>query len=82
MLPLAALRASALFGQLIALLQFCKFFFEIHGARIIAGGRDRQMCAGSLINRTAESLALSLPKGGRLHIDRCNTYYSRSAPST
>jgi hypothetical protein len=35
-LALAAGRTSALFRKLVALLQFCKFLFKIHGARIIA----------------------------------------------
>ncbi len=38
-LPLAAGRASALFGKVIAFFQFCDFFFEIHGGRIITGER-------------------------------------------
>ena len=36
-LALAALLASAVFGQLVALLQFCDFLFEIHVGGIIAG---------------------------------------------
>jgi hypothetical protein len=31
MLPLAALGASAVFGQLVPLVEFGDFFFEIHG---------------------------------------------------
>jgi hypothetical protein len=46
-LPFAAGRASALFGQPVALLQFCDFFFKIHSARIIAVGMVWQMGGGS-----------------------------------
>ena len=35
MLALAALRASAFFGEVVAFLQFCDSFFEIHDGRII-----------------------------------------------
>ena len=42
-LPLAALRASTLFGKLVAPFQFCKFFFKIHGGRIIAVGMVWQL---------------------------------------
>ena len=41
-LALAALRASSVFGELVALLQFGEFLFEIHGGEIIAGGAGRQ----------------------------------------
>ena len=33
-LALAALRAAAFFGQLVALFQFGNFFFEFHGERL------------------------------------------------
>ena len=36
-LALAALRASAFFGKLVALFQFCNFFFEIHGGKDYSG---------------------------------------------
>jgi hypothetical protein len=39
-LALAALRASACFGKLIALFQLCNFFFKIHSGRIIAGAGE------------------------------------------
>jgi hypothetical protein len=35
MLPLAPLRAPAVFGQPVPLIQFSNFLFEIHGGRII-----------------------------------------------
>ena len=36
-LALAALGSAAIFGELVALLEFGNFLFEIHAARIIAG---------------------------------------------
>jgi hypothetical protein len=37
-LALAALGSAAVFGELVALLEFGKFLFKIHGGRIISGG--------------------------------------------
>ncbi len=40
-LAFAALRAAAVFGELVALLQFCELLFAIHREEIIAGGKGR-----------------------------------------
>jgi hypothetical protein len=48
-LALAALGSAAIFGELVALLEFGKFLFEIHAGRIIAG-REVRCCEGRLGN--------------------------------
>src|SRR3982074_1972555 len=42
-LPFTALFAAAVFGEVIAFLYFCKFLFEVHGGRIIAGWRGQEL---------------------------------------
>src|SRR5579863_2629997 len=41
-LALAALGSAAVFGELVAFLQFSNFLFEIHGGRIIAGWEEKR----------------------------------------
>jgi hypothetical protein len=48
-LPLAPLRASAFFGELVTLFEFRNFFFEIHGgiiAGVWRGGGEPNHCCG------------------------------------
>ena len=42
----AALLATAVFGEVVALLQFSQFLFEVHGGRIIAGWRESRKLRG------------------------------------
>ena len=78
-LALAALLSAAVFGQLIARLQFGEFLFEVHGGEIIAG-QMRKQCGNHKGHRGSAFRCFAKPGRPRRPSPR-DCSYSMPAPS-